>query len=402
MKRTATGFLLVAAIVFLASFARSGAGWVGFVRAAAEAGMVGGLADWFAVTALFRRPLGLPIPHTALIPTRKDALAANLGGFVTEHFLTRDNVRAQLAEAGLVPRLARQLAAPGVTERLAREMTIVAADLLGSLSAEDVSRSALELARRDLHRRPYAALAGRLLADVTEGKVHQPLLDVALPYVRGSVVDHRDYLVRQLKQIGGELGFFAWLFTTDRRVRKLVDEVVALLAEVERNPSHELRTMLDQWLHRIADDLQHSPVLGARVEVLIGTVLEDPQTRRWLSDAVEGALGTVREALADPESPLARRVAASLRDLAGRALADEEFASRLEGWLESAVLYVVDNYASEFSRLVETTVGRWDGPATAERIELAAGKDLQFIRINGTVVGALAGVVLHTVAVLIA
>ena len=111
---------------------------------------------------------------------------------------------------------------------------------------------------------------------------------------------------------------------------------------------------------------------------------------------------TVREALADPESPLARRVASSLRDLAGRALADEEFASRLEGWLESAVLYVVDNYASEFSRLVETTVGRWDGPATAERIELAAGKDLQFIRINGTVVGALAGVVLHTVAVLIA
>ena len=401
MKRTATGFLLVAAALFVVTFALPDAGWVGWVRAAAEAGMVGGLADWFAVTALFRRPLGLPIPHTALIPTRKDALAANLGGFVTEHFLTRDNVRAQLASAELVPRLARQLAAGGAADRLARELSVVAGDLLGSLRADDVARTALELAGRDLHRRPYAGLAGRLLAEVTTGGAHRPLVDLALPYVRTSVVEHRPYLIRQLKAVGSEIGLFGWLLSTDRRIGKLLDEVIALLDAVEADPDHELRALLDDWLHRIADDLQHNPELALRIEAMLAGVLADPQTAGWLTDAVDGALGSVREALADPRSPLAGRLAAALRDLAARVLGDPAFHARLEAWLETAVLYAVEHYASEFSRLVETTVGRWDGPATAERIELVAGKDLQYIRINGTVVGALAGVVLHGVAVLL-
>ena len=401
MKRTATGFLLVTAGVFLATFAGPGDGWVGWVRAGAEAGMVGGLADWFAVTALFRRPLGLPIPHTALIPTRKDALAANLGGFVTEHFLTRDNVRAQLASAGLVPRLARQCAVPGIADRLARELGVVAGDLLGALTAEDLARTALELTQRDLQRRPYAGLAGRLLGEVTDGGAHRPLVDLALPYVRDSVVQHRPYLMRQLKAIGGELGLFGWLLSTDRRIGKLLDELVALLDAVQADPDHELRALLDDWLHRIADDLQHNPELGLRVETVLTGVLEDPQTARWLAEALGGALDGLREALADPASPLTRRVATGLHDLAARALHEPAFQARLETWLEGAVLYAVEHYASEFARLVEATVGRWDGPATAQRIELVAGRDLQYIRINGTVVGALAGLALHGVAVLL-
>ena len=278
---------------------------------------------------------------------------------------------------------------------------MVAGDLLGSLSADDVARTALELARRDLQRRPYAALAGRLLGEVTDGGAHRPLVDLALPYVRDSVVQHRPYLVRQLKAIGGELGVFGWLLSTDRRIGKLLDETVALLDAVGADPDHELRALLDDWLHRIADDLQHSPELGLRIEAMVTGVLADPQTAGWLGDVMEGALGSVREALADPASPLTGRLAAGLQGVAGRALADPAFQARLTAWLEGAVLYAVEHYASEFSALVEATVGRWDGPATAERIELVAGRDLQYIRINGTVVGALAGVVLHGIAALL-
>ena len=138
---------------------------------------------------------------------------------------------------------------------------------------------------------------------MTDGGAHRPLVDLALPYVRDSVVQHRPYLLRQLKAIGGELVVFGWLLSTDRRIGKLLDETVALLDAVGADPEHELRALLDDWLHRIADDLQHSPELGLRIEAMVGGVLENPQTAHWLGDAVDGALGAVRDALADPTSP---------------------------------------------------------------------------------------------------
>ena len=398
-KRGATGLLAAAAVVFLLTFLADDVdrGWVGFVRAAAEAGMVGGLADWFAVTALFRHPLGIPVPHTALVPRRKDALAASLGDFVTGHFLTAANVRARLADAEIVPRVGTWLASGDTADRLAREAIGSSSAVLDALRADDVADLLLEVARRDAARRSWAALAGQLLAEVTEGGAHKPLVEVALPYVRRSIEENRPTVHSTVKGLAERNSFLLWLFATDRRVTRLVDTGVRLLADVEADPEHELRAALDRFLATLVADLRGGSELAVRLDALVGQVLRGPETRTWLSGAVEGGMLAMRETLGDPTGPGPVRIAASLRRLGERAVTDAEFRARLQELLERGVLHVVEHYSAEFTRLVEDTVRRWDGPATADRIELAAGRDLQFIRINGTVVGALAGVVIHAV-----
>ena len=400
-KSGATALLCVAAVVFLLTFLGSDGGGVGFVRAAAEAGMIGGLADWFAVTALFRHPLGVPIPHTALIPSRKDALAASLGDFVTGHFLTEENVRERLAQAQVVDRVARWLTTGGTADRVGRELVSTAAAVLDAARPEDVVDLALEVARRDSAQRSYAALAGGLLAESTAGGAHRPLLDVGLPYVRRLVEDNRDTVRTTIRTVTDGGPFLLWLFTTDRRIDKLVDSWLHLVRQVEADPQHDLRLALDRFLRTVADDLRTPSDLSRRVDGLVADALTDDAVRGWLLRAVDGGLTALRATLADPDGPGAERIASGVRGLAQRALDDAVFRARLERGLEAAVLHAVTHYADEFTGLVQDTVARWDGPATADRIELAAGRDLQFIRVNGTVVGSLAGVVIHAVAVLL-
>ncbi len=398
MKASATGLLAAAALVYLLTYALPDTTLVGFVRAAAEAGMVGGLADWFAVTALFRRPLGLPIPHTALIPQRKAQLGAQLGDFVTDNFLTPANVVERLRDAHLVPSLAGQLATRDVAERISHELAVGAAAAVAALDEADVTALALDLARRDAASRSYAPLAGRLLEQVIRGGAHKPLLDVALPYLRSSLVDNRPLLQRQLKDFGDKYGLLGWLLATDRRTGKLLDKTTAFMAEIEADPQHELRGVLDDWLAKVARDLQTDPALARRVDAMVAQVLADPATEQWLATVVGGVLDSLRTQVADPEGELTRRLAGSLQRLADRVLTDTELQVRLESTLERAVLFAVREYAAEFTALVAHVIDRWDGAQAARRIELLAGRDLQFIRINGTVVGALAGVVIHAVA----
>jgi uncharacterized membrane-anchored protein YjiN (DUF445 family) len=401
MKATAGGFLAVTAAVFVATFALPGTTWVGYLRAAAEAGMVGGLADWFAVTALFRHPLGLPIPHTALIPTRKAQLGEQLGTFVTDNFLTPTNVVERLRLARLVPTLAAQLATPDIANRIGRETTVAVAAALQAVNDDDVTTLFMDLARRDAAARSYAPIAGRLLEDITNGGAHRPLLDVVLPYLRSSIIDNRALLKEQLKDFGDKYGFLGWLVTTDRRTGKLIDKTVAFMAEVEADPDHELRGVLDDWMRKVAHDLQHDPSLAARVDAMARQVIEDPATADWLTSVVGGTLTSLRAQLADPSGPLTERLAASLVRLAARITGDPELQGRLEGLLEGAVVWGVTQHGAEFTALIRHVIDRWDGAQAARQVELFAGRDLQFIRINGTVVGALAGVAIHAVALLL-
>jgi len=401
MKAGASSLLAVAAGVFVLTYALPDSTWVGYLRAAAEAGMVGGLADWFAVTALFRRPLGLPIPHTALIPTRKDQLAGQLGDFVTEHFLTPENVVERLQEAHLVPRLGDALATPEIAERVSTETARAVSAAVDAVSDDDVAVLVLDLARRDAARRSYAPLAGRLLADVTRGGAHRPLLDVVLPYLRLSISTNRVLLQHQLKEFGEKYGFLGWLLATDKRTGKLLDKTVAFMLEIEQDPRHEMRTVLDDWLSKVAHDLQHDPALAEQVDRMAQLVLDDPATADWLTGVVGQTLEALRAQLQDPSGPLTERLSGTLVRLGRRAADDPAFQAQLERWLEDAVLWGVRNYATEFTGLIRHTIDRWDGPSTARRVELMAGRDLQFIRINGTVVGALAGVAIHAVGELL-
>jgi uncharacterized membrane-anchored protein YjiN (DUF445 family) len=233
---------------------------------------------------------------------------------------------------------------------------------------------------------------------VTAGGAHRPLLDVVLPYLRMSLVTNRELLKHQLKEYGEKYGLLGMLVATNRRTGKLIDKTVAFMAEIEADPRHEMRQVLDDWLRKVAHDLQHDPALAVQVDRMAQQVLADPATADWLTGVVGELLGSVREQLQDPEGVLTERLSGALVRVGTRAVEDPGFQRQLEEWVERSVLWAVEHYADEFTALVRHTIDRWDGAETARRVELMAGRDLQFIRINGTVVGGLAGVAIHAVA----
>jgi uncharacterized membrane-anchored protein YjiN (DUF445 family) len=398
MKLTATALLALAATLYVVSLSFHGTA-VEYLRAGAEAAMVGGLADWFAVTALFRRPLGLPIPHTGLVPRKKDDLALKLGEFVTGHFLTREVVVEQVRQADVVGRVGTFLADPEVASRLAREVAFNAGALLEALDDETVVGSALELLRRDAARRSYAPVLGRVLERAIAGGTQRPLVDVVVTRAKTYLRAHREELLPQARDFVDDRGWLASLLVTDKRIRNVLDGLADTLEQVERDPRHPARGWLEGLLRSVAHELQHDRYAAAKLDILVLQLLDDPQAQAVLHDVVTDAIVSVRQSLADVDGDLQQRIAGLLASLGSRAISDPVFRARLTTALEAVVGHAVDNYGDELTSLIRTQVARWDATAASERIELAVGRDLQFIRINGTAVGALAGLVIHAVTV---
>ena len=399
MKRTATGLLIVAAAVYVASLQVDG-DVAGFVRAGSEAAMVGGLADWFAVTALFRRPLGLPIPHTGLVPRKKDELATKLGQFVTEHFLTREVVVAQLHEAAILQKAAALLRRPELAGRIARELSFNASALLGALDDDAVVASALELLRRDQARRSYAPMLGRVLDRAVAGGTQRPLVDVMATRGRAYLRTNREQLLPSLREFVDERGVLAMLLVSDKRLRAALDDFADLLGEVAADPKHPLRRQVDGLLASVADALQTDRQVGAQLDQVLKGLVEDPQAQAVLHEVVTDAIASIRESLNDPGGALHERLTAMVVSLGERIATDVDFRERLEKTADSVIGHVVENYGDELTRLIQGQVQKWDGADASRNIELAVGRDLQFIRINGTAVGALAGLAIHTATVL--
>ncbi|HUR52039.1 MAG TPA: DUF445 domain-containing protein [Mycobacteriales bacterium] len=400
MKVTATSLLLLAAVVFAVSHRVDGT-LARYVEAGAEAAMVGGLADWFAVTALFRRPLGLPIPHTALVPRKKDELAMKLGEFVTGHFLTREVVEAQVTESRAVERVGAWLAQPEVAARLARELAFNAGAVLDVLDPDEVTGYVLDLLRHDQSRRSYAPVLGRVLERAVEGGTTRPLVDVCVTRSRAYLRAHRDELMPQARSFVDDRGWLAALLVSDRRIRKTMDAVAALLDEVARDPAHPLRGWLEGLFRSVAQQLQQDGQTAARFDVVVSQLIEDPQAQAALRDLVVDALATLRASLVDPDSPLQDRVAGLVSSLGSRVGSDPAFRDRLLSVVQRVLGHAVENYGDELTSLIRGQVARWDATSASRRIELAVGRDLQFIRINGTAVGALAGLGLHGVSQLL-
>ncbi|HEX6570247.1 MAG TPA: DUF445 domain-containing protein [Acidimicrobiales bacterium] len=394
-RRRATGLLVAVAAAFVGLQAwGSDATWAGYAQAMVEASLVGGLADWFAVTALFRRPLGLPIPHTAVIVERKDQFGETLGGFVQTSFLTPDIIADRVRTARVVPRLAAWLSEPDNAARLARhaaDAAVTAADLLRD---DEVHRALEEVARRRIETTPLAPLAGRALSVMTEDGRHHDLLDAMLRALDRFLTDNQASL---RARFGNESPWWLPEAAEDRIFERLIDGARAVLGEVARNPHHELRVDFDARVRRLVDDLQSSPALRARGEDLKRELLAQPELRAWLASVWADVKAGLRTQAADPDSELRRRLAAAIGALGRRLADDPALAGRVEDGVETGVRYVADQFSDEIGAMVSGTVARWDARETSDRLELLLGPDLQFIRINGTVVGGLAGLVIHAI-----
>jgi uncharacterized membrane-anchored protein YjiN (DUF445 family) len=401
MKRFATGFLVIAAGGYAATFAVAdgGSGVVGFVRAGTEAAMIGGLADWFAVTALFRRPLHLPIPHTAIIPEHKDEIAAKLGGFVTANFLTPEITTRHLADAQVVAKAGAWLRVPANADGLAAEVSRLLAAGLDALDEDAVFEYVLDLARRDVARRSYAPMLGQLLGRAVEGDAQRPLVDVLAARAERYLRDNRETVRPQLKEYLAGKHFLAWILMSDHRTDRLIDFALRELDEIRADPRHPLRLRLDDLLRTVAADLQTRSPAAVRVDVATRRLLEDPRFHQPLRRFVEEATESLRTALAEAPGGLQARISRFIQDLGGRICADADLRARLEALLDRAVTHALNEYGDELTVLIRRTVASWNPTAASRRIEVAVGRDLQFIRINGTVVGAAAGLAIHAVTI---
>jgi uncharacterized membrane-anchored protein YjiN (DUF445 family) len=397
MKRLATGLFLLAAAVFLACLllGRDAGAWIGYVRATAEASMVGALADWFAVTALFRHPLGVPIPHTAIIPRKKDQIGASLGTFVQTHFLTREVVEQTVDAADVPSRLGTLLAAPGRAERLAGDAAVALQGLGDLLRDEDVQPAVAALVDRKLHATPAAPVLARAIELVIEGDRHQEVLSAAM---RGlSRFLHENRLVFRARM--GDASP-AWVpdWVDDRVFDRAFQGVLEFLDDVGDDPRHELRRSYDARLRAYVHALRTDPATAARAEDFKKELIEHPAVRTWSASLWTNAKNAVLVAASDPDSELRTRVAAMIRDVAGRLQTDPVLRELVQRQGRRAAGYLAERFAGDLASLVSSTVARWDTDETSRRIELQVGRDLQFIRINGTVVGGLAGLVIYTVA----
>lgn len=398
----ATGLLAVVAVGFLATFLLPGGTATGYLRAALEAGMVGGLADWFAVVALFRHPLGVPIPHTAVIPRSREGLGTSLATFVEDNFLAGGQVEERIADPAHVIGLGRWLADPANADRVTAYLAGAAGSVLDAVDEDEAVRQLATGVRRRLATLEVAPLAGRSLEAAIREHRHAALVTATIEGIRDTVVRNREPLRRRL----GE--------QSPRWVPEFVDDLVfdqaeqvmrTFLGQLVANEDHELRAALDQQLLELTDRLQQDEQVGARVDQAVQDVVTDELLERWIRDLWDllrarldaaarsdaspetfrrlgsEALVSVGERLQDPATPLHRRTLDALHAVAPR---------------------LADAGQRELGSLIETTVERWDVQDTSRRLELWMGRDLQFVRINGTVVGAMVGLVLHAVANLLA
>lgn len=396
MKAVALAFLLGAAVVYgLTRLYSNAPPWVGYVQAMAEASMVGALADWFAVTALFRHPLGLPIPHTAIIPRKKDALGENLGDFVGANFLAEAVVTDKLQRVGIGSRLGGWLAQPRNAERATAELATAVRAMVTVLRDEDVQPVLENALVRRLLEQPWGPPLGRVLAQLLTDGTHHKLVDLLTERTYQWVRDNHGAVLRVVSQ---RLPGWSPRFVDELVADRLYGEVLTFAWAVHTEPDHPMRKAVDNFLLEFAEDLRTDPEMIERAEAIKLQVLEHPEVRILVGSAWGTAKKMLLGAAEDPSSELRRRVRDGLVALGGRLTEDAELRSKVDNWLQGVATYVVSNYRGEITTLITDTVQRWAAEETARKVELQVGRDLQFIRINGTVVGALAGLAIHTLS----
>ncbi|MEU1227004.1 DUF445 domain-containing protein [Streptomyces sp. NPDC005828] len=398
MKTLATSLLLVVAVIYgLATWARNAGwgAWAGYVAAAAEAGMVGALADWFAVTALFRRPLGLPIPHTAIIPTKKDQLGASLGTFVGENFLSADVVRGRLKAFGIGRRLGTWLADPAHADRVTAEASTALRGALTVLRDADVQAVVGEAITRRAESAEIAPGLGKTLEKIVADGAHRRAVDLICTRAHDWLVTHGDSVMDAVQ--GGAPGWTPRF--VDRRIgERVYKELLRFVTEMRDMPGHPARGAIDRFLGDFAADLQADTDTRARVERLKSDLLARPEVQDIIASAWSSVRSLIIAAAEDDRSQLRLRARASLISLGTRLATDARLQAKVEGWAEDAAAYVVTTYRHEITSLITDTVAGWDATQTSRKIEANIGRDLQFIRINGTVVGALAGLLIYAVS----
>lgn len=402
MRRTATALLVVMAVLFLAAreLTKIDPAW-SWLLAFSEAAMVGGLADWFAVTALFRRPLGLPIPHTAIIPENKDRIADTMASFLRAYFLTPQVVARRMRGMNLAGTAGSFLVDPqgGGEGRIRQGAASLIGDVLESLDPEKLGGIVKAGMRQQLEKLDLAPLLGQLIEAAIADKRHLPVLQGILQW-GGETIEANEDLIREM--IHSKANTILRLTGLDEKVANaILDGVYKMLAEVLVFPDHPLRLRLEQGLEDLADKLKNDPEMQAQIMRLKTEILNNPAMTRWFDAMWERLRAGMLRGVRNPEKALAGQLGESLAQLGLALQTDPRIQLQVNRFARRTLAGVATRYGDQIVRLVSETVKRWDAHTVTDRVEAAVGRDLQFIRINGTVVGGLVGLALHAVDTLL-
>jgi len=405
MKRRATALLAVAALVFVAAWLFESPHpwlgllgshpWLGFVRATAEASLVGGLADWFAVTALFRHPLGLPIPHTAIVATRKDRIGRVLGTFVQNHFLSREVIATNLKAVRPAERAALWLGTPEHSRTIARQMAGGLAKTVTALPDAELRALVRQIVDDRVRATRLAPALGKTLAVLLAGERRQELLSSAVDLAAAAIRDNAELIRKQVKE---QTPWWVPSIVDDQIYQRILSAIEKLLRSIGADPRHPMRAAFDTALRDFVNRLQHSPELIAKAESLKEEFLTDPSVLQLSDQLWETTRNAVVAYGQDAEQNGNDPLADGIRSFAAAVLANDALLRDLDEMAVDLVAGAVERYRQEIGDLIAQTVAGWDPEATSQRFELAVGRDLQFVRINGTLVGGLVGLLIYTIA----
>jgi uncharacterized membrane-anchored protein YjiN (DUF445 family) len=399
MRIVATGMLVaMAALFFLASALDDVHPFWGFVRAFAEAAMVGGLADWFAVTALFRHPLGLPIPHTAIIPRNKDRIGDTLAQFLRDNFLTPSVVARRMRSVDVAGAIGRFLVSPPGEGRLREGASRLVADLLESLDQERLGgmvKGAVAARMRSLEVSP---LLGQTLDSAITTERHVPMLDGIVTWA-GRTLDANEDIIRDMVQ--KRAGWIMRLAGLDEKLSEaIIEGLRKLTIDMAVDPHHPLRAKAEEGLAQLAWDLQHDPETRLKVEDIKGEIIGNKAVAAWIDGLWEKTRASLLKAARDPDATMAGKFGEALRQLGDTLQQDERLKATINAFARRTVVGAVASYGAGIVTLVSDTIRGWDAKTITGRLENAVGRDLQYIRVNGTLVGGLVGLIIHTIEVL--
>ncbi len=399
MKLIANGLLAIVTLIFvLATFLEELYPWVGFIRATAEAAMVGAIADWFAVTALFRHPLGLKIPHTAIVPNRKGDLSRNFARFVRDNFLTQEVIADKMRTMQATRQAARWLSDPHNSEMVAGHLAVGVGGVITIIKDEEIQHLVESRVVALIRATPFAPLIGHVLQLLISGERQQELMVETIRLGGEFMVENRPIIIQKINQ---ELPRWAVLLGVDRRIyRTLAEAIDNTLVDVQTNPSHPLYLNFQKSVARFITDLKTSPEVLAKEKEIKEEILQHAIVQEFSSSLWEDIKTSLGERGSNPDQELSRAIQQVLVSLSQTVLEDPALYAKVDGWLTGAVVYLTQTYGYEVEHLISTTIDRWDTDQVTQKIEQEVGKDLQYIRVNGTLIGGLVGLMIYTVAFL--
>lgn len=399
-KRIATGLFLLMAIVYIImvyAIRHSPASWMGYVKAFAEAAMVGALADWFAVTALFRHPMGMPIPHTNLIVNSKNKIGDNLGDFVTDNFLTSENIRPYVEKVDLANMISTWLNKPSNQAILESEITTLAKQILTDLNDDTIINLMTAKAKEGIAAINIQGFVSKGLMYAIERNEHNRLLDIILPKAQIYVEEHRQEIYDNVVEKKPILGLIGGKAVTNQ----LISGINTFLGDIERDPHHKIRKEITLRLEMLAVDIEASPMWKAKFDEIISQFITDKTIDTYMRDLWASTKESLLHQLEDKSSTLRTYIMSSLSKIAIDLESNAENKEKINKWIQHTIYRVALKNTKEVGQLIRNTVESWDGQELSDKLELEVGKDLQYIRINGTLVGGLVGLLIYIITSLL-